>query len=113
MLRAEAPAMNDELQNTLNLFAPGVQGIDPALAITHLRSWQATLPGDGPTTELHALLGRAAELLQDGQLDRAAILLPVMATQVEMVSSLAPDGDRAGLKQLVEVLREADQGPAR
>jgi hypothetical protein len=103
--------MNDELQNTLNLFAPGVQGIDPNLAITHLKSWQAALPKDGPTTELHALLGRAAELLQDGQLDRAAILLPVMATQVEMVSSMAPASDRDGLKQLVEVLREADQGP--
>ncbi|WP_102125700.1 hypothetical protein [Deinococcus planocerae] len=102
--------MNSQLEETLALLSGGAENIDPNLAVTHLRSWQASL-GDHPKGGmLAAQLGKVAELLQAGQYTEAAASLPPMGAEVETLARTAPDDLRDTLMRLAEVLHLSDGG---
>ncbi|WP_216325337.1 hypothetical protein [Deinococcus aestuarii] len=102
--------MNSQLEETLALLSGGAQNIDPNLAVTHLRSWQAAVsdhPGGGM---LAAQLGKIAELLQAGQYTEAAASLPPLGAEVETVARGAPEDIQPTLMRLAEVLHLSDGG---
>ncbi|BDP40981.1 hypothetical protein DAETH_09500 [Deinococcus aetherius] len=102
--------MNNQLEETLALLSGGVENIDPNLAVTHLRSWQAAV-GDHPRGEMLAVqLGKIAELLQAGRYTEAAASLPPLGAEVETVAQAAPEDVRPTLMRLAEVLHLSDGG---
>ncbi|ADV67768.1 hypothetical protein [Deinococcus maricopensis] len=103
--------MHDQLQETLNLLRGGAQNIDPNLAVTHLRAWQAALKDVPEASLLSAELAKVAEHLQSGHYTEALALLTGMAADVEYLIPLAPPEDQEGLKILAEQLHLIDGGP--
>jgi hypothetical protein len=102
--------MNTQLEETLALLSGGAQNVDPNLAVTHLRSWQAALTDYPNGGMLAAQLGKVAELLQAGQYTEAAASLPPMGAEVETLAQGAPEDVRDTLMRLAEVLHLSDGG---
>lgn len=101
---------NTQLEETLALLIGGVQNIDPNLAVTHLRSWQAALSDHPEGTVLAAGLAKVAERLQAGQYAEAAAALPPLGAEVEALARTAPEESRETLRQLAEVLHLSNGG---
>ncbi|MEF2279690.1 hypothetical protein V3W47_15450 [Deinococcus sp. YIM 134068] len=102
--------MTNQLDETLALLTGGAENIDPNLAVTHLRSWQAAVAGEPAGGLLAAQLGKVAELLQSGQYTEALASLPPMGAEVEGLARTAPEEVQDTLMRLAEVLHLSDGG---
>lgn len=97
--------MNEQLQQTIQALQGGLTNVDPGAAISNVSSWEQTLGGMSGGEAIGAQLSQLRSMLESGDLDGAAALLPSLADATERVAGRAPDADQQGLRQLAGLLR--------
>ena len=95
--------MNEQLQQTLQALQGGVTGLDAGTAVSNISAWEQTLGGAGGA--LTGQLSSLRSMLESGDLDGAAAMLPSIADATEQAAQMAPAADQDGLRQLASLLR--------
>ncbi|MDL2344189.1 hypothetical protein QOL99_08490 [Deinococcus sp. MIMF12] len=97
--------MNDQLQQTLQALQGGVTSVDAGAAVSNISAWEQTLGGASGAGGITGQLSQLRSMLEGGDLDGAAALLPGLADATEQAASSAPAADQDGLRQLASLLR--------
>ncbi|WP_104989789.1 hypothetical protein [Deinococcus sp. NW-56] len=97
--------MNEQLQQTLQALQGGVTGLDAGSAIRNISAWEQTLGGAAGASGLTSQLASLRSMLESGDTDGAAALLPSLADATEQAAQMAPAADQDGLRQLASMLR--------
>lgn len=97
--------MNEQLQQTIQALQGGITNVDPGTAVSNVSSWEQTLGGVPGGEAISGQLSQLRSMLESGDLDGAAAMLPSLADATESVAGNAPSADQQGLRQLAGLLR--------
>ena len=97
--------MNEQLQQTIQALQGGITNVDPSTDVSNVSSWEQTLGGVPGGEAISGQLSQLRSMLESGDLDGAAALLPSIADATEQAAQMAPAADQDGLRQLASMLR--------